>query len=61
MRRLTLALVAANLLWGSLAAQEQDTYRRKTREMREQQQREDKKREDAKKSEDAKKRARRAK
>jgi Ni/Co efflux regulator RcnB len=64
-KRITLALVACNLLWGSLAfaAEDkmQDTYRRKTREMREQQGKEDKEREAAKKRAQEKKRKGQAK
>lgn len=63
MKRLTLALVACNLLWGSLAAEDkmQDTYRRKTREMSEKQRKEDKEREAAKKRAQEKKRKGQAK
>jgi hypothetical protein len=62
-------LIAFNVLWGGLlmaqpaAAEDkiQDSYRRKTREMREQQGKEDKAREDAKKREQDKKRRGQAK
>ena len=64
MKRITLALVACNLLLGSALAAEdkiQDTYRRKTREMKEQQGKEDKEREANKKRAEEKKRKGQAK
>ena len=59
-------LIALNVLWGGLLmaiAEDkiQDSYRRKTREMKEQHGKEDKEREAAKKREQEKKRRERAK
>ena len=59
-------LIVLNVLWGGLLMaiaedKTQDSYRRKTREMKEQQGKEDKEREAAKKREQEKKRRERAK